>query len=325
MKEQQLKQIIGNYLEGPFSSFDELDLIEEFAFLSVDHKFNLTMDSYAYQDYIIKSDTFRYVHHFLSLLNENYVEEFDYALKNKKMTFLNQKKKTIEKPSNYEVVASYSLKDSFELLHQFFLYWIQKNAVLSRNSEFFLDTFAILAEFLFQDYLESLDLKSPEIYYAKMNRFIHTNVFTLHMIVELKLIELYQKKQELSPAFWLEQKNILKRELLAKNCDIIIDDILSFNTISLPFHKRYLFGLVFASFIHQKIMKRPKLIQMFCYLIDHPEDITVEEFMEAIGISMEERDGKKVLSSIEYQELKQCFLLELEDTLLRINMNQKSR
>ncbi len=324
-KEKVLEQIIDNYLKSPSSSIKELDLVEELAFIFVDNQFNLNIDALSFKEYVIKSDTLNYVHDFLASINVEYVKEFDYAMKNGKMAFIQNKKKKREQNSEYEVIASYQLKDSFDLVHYFFEYWMKKNAIIPKEFRYFIDTFSILAEFLFQDYLESLELKSKELYYSKMNHFIYTNIFTVHMIVELKLIELYQKHNSLeveNSVTELEESHISTKELLSTNCQIIIDDILSMNGISLPFHKRYLYGIMFASFIHQRILERPTLIRSFCYLIDNPEPINVYHFMNVIGIPIEEKDGMWVLSRVGYQSLKQSFITELEDTFIK-NFSKK--
>lgn len=332
MKEEQkeekailLEKIIGAYLESPNYIGEELDMVDEFAYLYVNHQYNLNIDCYAFENYVIKSDTLNYVHDFLHSLNPKYEEAFEQAIKTGEITFIqSRKKKRVGNPSQYEVIASYHLKDSFDLIHNFFQYWIRKHINISKNSDYFVDTFSILAEFLFQDYLESLGCKNTEPYYPKMNRFIYTNIFTVHMIVELKLIDIYREEHSLhtkDPIKALEGSNISNKELLSKNCQIIIDDILMMNQISLPFHKRYLYGLVFACFIHQKILKKPKLIHSFCYLIDHPENIDVTKFMKALGISVEEKNGRIVLNKEGALELKQSYLEELEDSIVRVNID----
>ena len=320
--EKELEQIIREYLESPLSDMEELPLLEEFTNLYVSSYINLNIDPYSFKDYVIKSDTFNYVHDFLASIGEEYREEFDYALESGKIVFLQtKKKKKNEKLGEYEIVASYTMKDSFDLIHAFFDYWIRKNGVITRNYDYFVDTLSILAEFLFQDYLESLSLKSIEPYYVKTNRFIYTNIFTVHMVVELKLIELYKKYhtfENKSPISELKESNISTTELFEKNYQIIANDILTMKQISLPYHKRYLYGILFACYFHQRILKEPKRISSFCYLINHSEEISILEFMKAIGISAKVKKGKLVLSRAGYQELKQSYLTELEDSFKNI-------
>lgn len=62
---KNLEKIVESYLKSPFFKLNELDLVDEFAYLYVDHFFQLNMDSYLFEDYIIKSDTMNYVHDFL--------------------------------------------------------------------------------------------------------------------------------------------------------------------------------------------------------------------------------------------------------------------
>ena len=157
-----------------------------------------------------------------------------------------------------------------------------------------------------------------------MNNFISVNVFTVHMIMELKLIELYQKKHSLNlDSFISELKihNISNEEMLPKNCQIMMDDILSIGSLSLPFHKKYLYSILLASYMHGQILKEPKLIHSFCYLIDHPENIKIEEFLKAIGITVRIKEGKIILSKVGYQKLKKHFLAELEDCFIRANID----
>lgn len=317
-----LEKIVEIYLKSNSSSLKELKLIEDFAFIFVNNRYNLNIDFYPFHDYIIKSDTLNYVHNFLASINIKYAEEFDYALKHEKIVFVQAKKKKKEN-HNYEVIASYCLKDSFDLIHMFFKYWMNKNGILKKENDYFVETFMILAEFLFQDYFESLQYKDREPYYQKMNRFISTNIFTVHMIMELKLIELYQKGPSLSLESFIDElkiHNISNEEMLPKNCQIMIDDILSIGSLSLPFHKKYLYSIILASYMHGQILKEPKLIRSFCYLIDCPDNIKIEEFLKAIGISVRNKNGKIVLSKVGYQKLKKSFLAELEDCFIRANI-----
>lgn len=320
--EKKLEKIIHDFLENSSSDIEELQLLKEFCNLYTANHVNLNIDPYSFKDYVIKSDTLNYVHDFLSSINEEYKDEFDYALKSKKIVFLQtKKKKKNEKLGEYEIVASYTMKDSFDLIHAFFDYWVRKNGVITKDYDYFVDTLSILAEFLFQDYLESLSLKSVELYYVKTNRFIYTNIFTVHMIVELKLIELYKKYgtfENKNPISELEQSNISKDNLLEQNYQIITNDILTMKQISLPYHKRYLYGILFACYFHQKILKDPKKISSFCYLINHSEEIGILEFMKAIGIQAKMKKGKLILSRAGYQELKQSYLIELEDSFKNV-------
>lgn len=318
-----LEKIVETYLESCSSSLKELKLIEDFAFIFVNNRYNLNIDFYPFKDYIIKSDTLNYVHDFLASIDTKYVLEFDYALNHNKIIFEKTKKKKKE-PYKYEVTASYTLKDSFDLIHVFFEYWMNKNGIIRKENDYFIDTLILLTEFLFQDYLESLKYKNKEPYYQKMNRFIYINIFTVHMIMELKLIELYQKKHSLSlDTFISELKvhNISNEEMLPKNCQIIMDDILSIGSLSLPFHKKYLYSVLLASYMHGQILKEPKLIRSFCYLMDNPDNIKIEEFLKAIGISVRVKEGKIVLSKVGYQKLKKSFLAELEDCFIRANID----
>lgn len=317
-----LEKIVETYLKSNSSSLRELKLIEDFAFIFVNNRYNLNIDFYSFQNYIIKSDTLNYVQGFLASIDTKYQEEFDYALKQEKIFFVQTKKKR-RVTQEYEVIASYNLKDSFDLIHVFFKYLMEKNGVLKKENEYFVDTFIVLAEFLFQDYLESMHYKNREPYYQKMNRFIYTNVFTVHMITELKLIEFYQKGQPLSLECFIDElkvHNISNEEMLPKNCQIMIDDILSIGSLSLPFHKKYLYSVIIASYMHGQLLKEPKLIRSFCYLIDNPDNIKIDEFLKAIGISVRNKDGKIVLSKVGSQKLKKSFLAELEDCFIRANI-----
>lgn len=318
-----LEKIVETYLNSHSSSLRELKLIEDFAFIFVNNRYNLNIDFYPFKDYIIKSDTLNYVHDFLSSIDRKYALEFEYALNHNKIIFEKTKKKKKES-YRYEVIASYTLKDSFDLIHVFFEYWMNKNGILKKENDYFFDTLILLAEFLFQDYLESIKYKNKEPYYQKMNRFIYINIFTVHMIMELKLIDLYQKKQPLSlESFISELKvhNISNEEMLPKNCQIMMDDILSIGSLSLPFHKKYLYSILLASYMHGQILKEPKLIRSFCYLIDNPDNIRIEEFLKVIGITVRMKEGKIILSKVGYQKLKKSFLAELEDCFIRANID----
>lgn len=311
-----LERIISSFLETA-PSLEEFDLIEELAFLFVDHEFNLNIDCYSFKDYIIKSDTLNYVYGFLSSIDQKYVEEFDYALKTGKISFLQAKRKQ-DNRQKYELTASYQLQDSFDLIRYFFRYWMEKNGIMEKNSNYFIDTFTRLAEFLFQDYLESLEYKNKEPYYYKMNRMIHTNAVVTHMMVELKLIELYKKNTPMTEETLDEC--LKKSRVSLENKTHMVNDMISQNKISLFIHKHDLYGILFASFIHQKIIKKPNLIKTFCYLIDHPENIKVEDFMKAIGVPLEKKKGKIRLSRTGYRLLKQSYLAELEDSFVKIKV-----
>ena len=148
-----LENIIGSYLESPNLVEEELDLVDQFAYLYVNHQYNLNISCYNFDDYVIKSDALNYVQNFLETLNYEYVGLFQKAINSGNISFLQtQRKKRIEEKSDYEVIASHHLKDSFDLIHNFFAYLIRKNKELSIEADYFVNTFSILGEFLFQDY-----------------------------------------------------------------------------------------------------------------------------------------------------------------------------
>lgn len=313
---KNLEKIVESYLKSPFFKLDELDLVDEFAYLYVDHFFQLNIDPYSFEDYIIKSDTLHYVHDFLYSLNPKYALEFDQVL-DSKISFLQTKKKKRIDKKDYECVASYHLQDSFDLLHLFIEYWMKEKQGV-KNSDYLVETLAVLSEFLFQDYLESLGWKNKELYYPKMNRFIRMNVLTVHMLVELKLIDFYIHHSSLKQADFSKGDPNVRSSVFA-SFQKIIDDILESNQISIPFEQNHLYGVILACFMHQKILKQPRLIQMFCQLMDHAENMEILDFMKAIGISFEIKDEKIAFQKREYQDLRKSYLMELEDSFVKIS------
>lgn len=278
-KIRAVEEIIKEDLSKTDVPREEISLINDFAYLYIDNKINLNIESYVFKERKEENENIQLVEELLHALKGEYVSQFH--------EFLELKKQRHEK-----LASQYTLKDSFDLLHEFIeLVQLQENEI-DFNNDYLIETFAVLAEFLLQDYLESIYSKNEEIYYSKMNRFIHTNLFTVHMLVEFKFMEMLQnggigaKKEVLKE---LEECKISGSELVLQNLEIIMADILSLKKLSFPYHKKYLVSTILASYIHRTILANPKLIHTFCFLIENLENISLKEFLETIGLSVKKK------------------------------------
>lgn len=308
-KIKQAEEIIKDFLSKNDRIKEEFGLLNDFAYLYIDNKVNLNIESYQYIEKQDELQSIQLVEDLLRSLKNKYVIQFQEVLR--------QKKERKEK-----LKVKHNLKDSFDLLHEF-IYLLQlQEKEIDLNNDYLIETFSILAEFLLQDYLESIYPKNEEIYYPKINRFIYTNLFTVHMLVEFKLLQAFEKDGQIKKESLkeLEACNISGSELILQNLETILDDILSLQKISYPYHKKYLIGLVLACYIHRQILATPSLIHTFCFLIENLENISLKDFLETIGLSVKKRKGTYYLTQESYKVLKKYYIEELEECVVNIKI-----
>lgn len=254
------------------------------------------------------------VYKFLKELNPNYEKYFERKLDDGTISF----------DYNYEMGYSYfdnnfhkrilipvnhNIYDAFVIIHELMH---NKNLKVNSNSitrHLFTESLSILGEMLFHDYL----IKN-KLYVHDANKHIEdvfwaANRITMKNDFEIKMSLGFLNNRYLS--------NDTIKTLYSKNDEYnwqiyySIIDALKNKTLAIDTEQRYTIGIVFASYMHQRIINNQKKIYELFELNDIINDITLEELMYYLDLDVEDNDNF-ILTYDSIEKLEKSYKKELK-------------
>ena len=247
-----------------------------------------------FNTYVELYKSLKLVYEFLEELNPNYRKYFERKINDETISFDytyqmgysyidNSMHKRILIPVNHNI------NDSFVIIHELMH---NKNLKVDKSSitrHLFTECFSILGEMLFNDYLVKNNIykgeagKHMEDIFWATTRITKKNDFETKLSISFlcngyldskSFTDLYSKDDEYN---WQIYYSII--------------DALNYKTLSIDTEQRYSIGILFASYLHQRILDNPKKIYEFFELNDIINDITVEELMHYLDLEVENTDN----------------------------------
>ena len=255
------------------------------------------------------------VYKFLKELNPNYEKYFERKLDDGTFSF----------DYNYDMGYSYldknlhkrilipvknDIHDAFVIIHELMH---NKNLTIESDSitrHLFTESLSILGEMLFHDYLIK-----KNIYVHDANKHI-SDVFwaasriTMKNDFEVKLCIQY-----------LNDKYINSNTIKDLSCNddeynwqiyYSIIDAVKANSLALDTDQRYSIGIVFASYMHQRIKNNPNKIEELFDLNEIVNDIKLDELMYYLDLDVENTDNT-VLTFDSIKKLEKAYVKELKN------------
>lgn len=307
---KELNQILYNYLKN--SNAEEFIFIQRIIDIILNNKHHFEYKGFNKQIELYRSLTL--VYKFLKQLNPNYEKYFERKLDDGTISF----------NYDYEIGCSYfdesynkrilipvthSIHDSFVIIHELMH---NKNLKIDSDSitrHLFTESMSILGEMLFHDYLVEKHLyvhdanKHMEDVFWAAYRITMKNDFEVKLslsylddnyLSDNTITSLYKKDDEYN---WQIYYSII--------------DALNYKTLSIDTEQRYSIGIVFASYLHQRIKKNPNKKYELFELNEIINEISIEELMYYLDLDVEDFDNS-ILTYDSVKKLEKAYKKELK-------------
>ena len=306
----ELNKILYVYLNG--GNEEEFIYIQRILDIVLKNKRNFEYQEFNTYIELYKSLTL--VYKFLKQLNPNYEKYFERKLDDGTMSF----------DYGYEMGYSYfdesyhkrilipithSIHDAFIIIHELMH---NKNLKIDSDSitrHRFTESLSILGEMLFHDYLIE-----NHLYVHDANKHMEDVFWTAYRITMKNDFEVKLSLSYLNDGFISDN---LIRDLYSKddeyNWQIYYSmvDAIENKTLSLDIEQRYSIGIVFASYLHQRIKDNPRKKYELFELNEIINEISIENLMSYLDLDVEEQDNT-VLTYDSVKKLEKAYKKELK-------------
>lgn len=271
--------------------FDYFDIIDKLANYIINNKKELKIEKN--KSKIDKKKSIRISKEFLDNIDKKYVLSLESALDNKRI-YLNKIKKTNDTEfafcdSNEDNIKYMYIpyfnnsEDVYSLSHELIHYSDQTVEEITAFENSFCEVYSILSEFLLQDYLkDNYNIKYINLNKKKLFKAIYQNALLVSF--DINMIKAYLENGSLTKAKLLdiiglyteEQQNILEYsiEYMQEN-----------NILCFDLDHRYILGVFFASYIHDKILENPKLLKEYYSISSQLDYYDAKDFIEFLDLN----------------------------------------
>lgn len=308
---KELKEILYMYLDG--ASTEEFIYIQRIIdiILNNNHHFEYT----EFNTYIELYKSLTLVYKFLENLNLNYEKYFQKKLDDGTILF----------DYNYDMGYSYvdkdmhkkilipvknDIHDAFVIIHELMH---NKNLKIESDSttrHLFTESLSILGEMLFHDYLIKRNIYVHDANKHISDIFWAAKRITMKNDFETKLCIQYLNDRYINSS---TIKNLsCKNDEYNWQIYYSIMDALNSKTFALDTDQRYSIGIVFASYMHQKIKDNSSKLDEFFYLNEIINEVTIDELMYYLDLDVEISDTT-VLTFDSIKKLEKAYVKELKN------------
>ena len=261
-------------------------------------------------------DTLHLVYKFLRIIDSSYADYLIKRVNDGSMEFSTQfevgqslynlklQKRRIMIPIKYTIDDAYII--IHELLHDYNL--DINNLSVARH--LFTETISILGEILFKDYLKQNNLFVEDYQKRIKNDFWFIKRIAFKNDFEIKLMLYYLENGYIDKSV---VSNILcdTNESYVFQANYSLMDANEFETMSLDISQRYIIGGLFASYMHERILKNPQNIEEFKEINDIINYINFEDVVNYFDLEVENYDNF-VLTDESVKRLQKSYNNELK-------------
>lgn len=300
-----LNQLLQEFVYEDDDGDIDISFIRSLQKLILRQKFSLQPQTYKTKMGLDKTKS--YAHQFLRELDKRYDDYFTLLLDTGTIHIHSRMKRdhrlsTMEfTPSGkkIDIYATKTLEDAYTFVHETMHSWNCDESNLTVAWHFMTECFSILAESLQCDSMQGVH---PEYKKNKRDTYYALRERAIMLGFELDLVDLYMTHGYISGEMmlrYLETKSRLETITIYNHLDWIEKN----QMLKFDFLQRDIIGGVMASYMHMRILEKPKKIGEFIDLNDHCNEIDFPDLLRYLDLEVVDMDtwqlGKRSLQVLE--------------------------
>lgn len=252
-----------------------------------------------FRKYVSKLNAIKYANEFLRTLNPKYEEKLNQNISDGTTTFTTYEDvgeafvDVVDDKKVMMIPIENDLIDSFALVHEQIHDTTMEVHEFSDVWDYFCETPSILSEFLMKDYLEKNNFDKKEL--NRISKSTKTSFAYIALLVKTEIMLL----KEVLTTGYINKKSIFditseitnicgNEEITYEVFTHAIDELYDYENLFYYYNLRYVIGDVLASYLHDKILKDPKLLKEFASYNEYFKNLDIEEVFMSIGLDMNE-------------------------------------
>lgn len=283
-------------------SIDYLHILEEYLeVLQLDEEFDMNVSYFENLKQSLK---------FLKSIDNKYYEILKTAYKNDNIKidinhtvdagcYYLDKNKYIDLPLNF------NLDDSFCLVHEF-VHYLNLKEEISYSRKYLTETFSILFEMLYSDFLERKNYYNKDYLKILLLRFSSCFDDANELYSYGGLINVFLNNGKIDSKSLTKYCNQSDMEELEFQCHLYNESIPFFD------NKKYLLGIYLACDMHQHLINDSNYINKILYLIENINDLSIIDCFKVLDLNLNNYDNNWMLDSNSYNRILGNLKLELE-------------
>lgn len=270
-----------------------------------------------FRKYVSKLNAIKYANEFLRTLNPKYEEKLNQNISDGTTTFTTYEDvgeafvDVVDDKKVMMIPIENDLIDSFALVHEQIHDTTMEVHEFSDVWDYFCETPSILSEFLMKDYLEKNNFDKKEL--NRISKSTKTSFAYIALLVKTEIMLL----KEVLTTGYINKKSIFditseitnicgNEEITYEVFTHAIDELYDYENLFYYYNLRYVIGDVLASYLHNKILKDPKLLKEFASYNEYFKNLDIEEVFMSIGLDMNEETYNDI-DSESYKKLEKAY------------------
>lgn len=312
----------------------ELNIISKLSKIILMHSELYYAAGHGFKEKVDLNQTINICSNFLKFLNPIYAEQFNSIINNVTedgtplIKFIranngdyNTSKVGID--GKTKIYYNETIHDTFTLIHEIFHILNLQPYVDNESRDYLGETISITSELLLEKFLIQTKFKNCEINNNKRNIFISCYEDASIFLFEKHLLDLYIAlkkdgkkidRETLSEYINTLDKNSIEYKIFMENSTYFLDDIVYNGKLSLFFRKRYIIGIILASYLFYQIEVNQNNLEMFIR-INHilaDDRFSLEDILKTYNLDIDDEftiqklsdSFSKLLSNIDLLEKK---------------------
>ena len=209
-----------------------------------------------------------------------------------------------------EIPVTENISDAFAIVHEIIHDINLKDSFKNPESFHLLcESLSILSEFLFEDYLRNNQKIINDIYKDKREIFYAINTKACTVDFEHFLLERFLKKGFVcNYDINCYLKN--KPKYIEENLTYIVDEIFEKEDLNIDREQRNIIGIFLASYMHDRILEKPKRIKEFIEINDFINEMNFYDIFKYLDLEIKDY-GYGSLTEESYKKLFKSYKNEI--------------
>lgn len=266
-------------------------------------------------------ENYKYAYDFLKTIKTEYADHLEMARLKGTITF--PKAKKLERPvatSDFDYETGQSkmviprfnnLEDSYATTHEIVHDLNMDPDCLTQERDLFTEAMSLLFEFLQEDYFASKNRRPIDYKKNKINDLNAVLYKAVGIEYQLDLIEKYLQNGIITEEIFIEiMKTRTKRE--AKIGDAIFQELFDKGILDIDIQQRYIYGILFASLMHGRILEDKKNITEAIELNESLNETSVEDIFAKFDLPIITNGEHFVIPDKTIEVLEDSYIKELK-------------
>ena len=300
-------------------SLEDLKLIRSLNHIILRNKFEIRDRRYVIHRGL--EENYTYAYDFLSIIKPEYASHLEKSRVEGTITFPKARKmKYPVATSDYDyetgrskmVVPRFNnLEDSYAMTHEIMHDSNMDPESLTQERDLFTEAISLLFEFLQEDYFASLSKRPLDYRKNKINDLNAILYKAVGIEYQLDLIEKYLENGIITEEIFKDiMKTRTKKE--AKIGDDIFTSLFEKGILDIDMQQRYIYGILLATYIHDRIIEDPTKIKEAIELNESLNDTSIEEIFARFNLPLEVEEKHFVIPEETIKILEKSYVNELK-------------